>query len=94
MLADPSRYDLYSCEQLATERRAVAKRADELRLLMGHAQDDGAGPVLAELGYGSDYAATRGQLQVAETAWRAKRCEANPSLRPPQAIPNPPPGPR
>jgi hypothetical protein len=98
MLADPGRYDLYSCEQLAQERKAVASRTTELRTLMSHAQDDGAGPLLAELGYGSDYAATRGQLQVAENAWRAKGCDVSlnspnsPSLnpvavRPPGAIP-------
>ncbi|TAK49367.1 MAG: twin-arginine translocation pathway signal [Xanthobacteraceae bacterium] len=82
LLTDPGRYELYSCEQLARERKTVAAREDELRRLMNHAQDNSAGLLLAELGYGSDYAATRGQLQVAEAAWREKRCEGAPSAEP------------
>lgn len=83
--ADPSRYALYDCKQLAAARRDYATRIEELRGLMVKAETGAAGSVVAEMAYRPDYVSAQGQLKAANAAWERNRCEsaaqaADPSL--------------
>ncbi|MCK1359366.1 twin-arginine translocation pathway signal [Bradyrhizobium sp. 199] len=85
--ADPAKYELYDCKQLEGERKALAKRTDDLRGLMDKAETGTGGAVVSELAYRNDYVAVRGQAQLAEDAWRRNRCRETPPEAPPPAAP-------
>jgi len=88
--ADPAKYELYDCKQLEGERKALAKRTDDLRGLMEKAETGTGGAVVSELAYRNDYIAVRGQAQLAEDAWRRNKCrEAPPEATPPAAQASP-----
>jgi hypothetical protein len=76
--ADPSKYNLYDCKQLETERRTLASRMAELQGLMNKAQSGVAGPVVAEVAYRNDYIALRGQAKNADEAWVLNKCRETP----------------
>ncbi|MBR0957641.1 twin-arginine translocation pathway signal [Bradyrhizobium japonicum] len=76
--ADPAKYELYDCKQLEAERKALAKRTDDLRMLMEKAETGAGGAVVSELAYRNDYVAVRGQAQLAEEAWRRNKCRETP----------------
>ncbi|MDA9506074.1 twin-arginine translocation pathway signal [Bradyrhizobium sp. CCBAU 11386] len=71
---DPARYDLWDCKQLASERKNVAKRIEDLERLMAKAETGTGGVVVAELAYRNDYLAARGQQKLIEETWRRNRC--------------------
>src|SRR5262245_39457004 len=77
--ADPSKYNLYDCKQLETERKALAARLAELQGLMSKAQDGFAGPVVAEVAYRNEYISVRGQAKNAEEAWVLNKCRETPA---------------
>ena len=83
--ADPAKYELYDCKQLEGERKALAKRTDDLQRLMAKAETGAGGAVVSELAYRNDYIAVRGQAQLADEAWRRNRCRETP----PEALPPP-----
>ena len=75
--ADPSKYELYDCKQLETERKTLATRTAELQALMAKAETGVAGPVVAELAYRNEYVAVRGQARFADEAWQRNKCSAS-----------------
>ncbi|QQO22779.1 twin-arginine translocation pathway signal [Bradyrhizobium diazoefficiens] len=85
--ADPAKYELYDCKQLEDERKALAKRTDDLRRLMEKAETGAGGAVVSELAYRNDYIAVRGQAQLAEDAWRRNKCRETPPEAAPPAAP-------
>jgi len=89
--ADPSKYDLWSCKQLETERKSLNTRAAELQGLMAKADTGTAGPVVAELAYRNEYLAVRGQSHYANEAWRSNKCHESPpdAATPPAGSPAP-----
>ena len=97
--ADPAKYDLYECPQLAPERKGLAARAAELQGLMAKARTGVAGPVVAEVAYRNEYIAVRGQAKLADEAWARNKCHdtapaagapAAPSAPPANVRPAPP----
>ena len=86
--ADPSKYGLYECKQLETERKTLTNRAAELQGLMAKAETGAGGVVVAELAYRNEYISVRGQQQFAEEAWQRNRCVANAPAA--AAVPVPP----
>jgi hypothetical protein len=92
--ADPSKYDLYECKQLETERKSLASRAAELQGLMAKAQTGAGGAVVAEIAYRNDYIAVRGQAKNAEEAWQRNKCHETPSVAKPASASVPPPNDR
>jgi hypothetical protein len=89
--ADPSKYELWECKQLETERKTLATRTAELQGLMTKAQTGVAGPVVAELSYRNDYIAVRGQAKLVEETWSRNKCrESTPGTAAPAATPAPP----
>src|SRR5229473_1152013 len=85
--ADPAKYDLYECPQLAAERKALANRGAELQGLMAKAETGVAGPVVAELAYRNEYVAVRGQARFAEEAWQRNKCHDSPPAAPAAGAP-------
>lgn len=85
--ADPAKYELYDCKQLEGERKALAKRTDDLRRLMEKAETGVGGALVSELAYRNDYVAVRGQAQLAEDAWRRNKCRETPPEAAPPAAP-------
>lgn len=79
--ADPSKYNLYDCKQLETERKNLATKMAELQGLMNKAQEGFAGPVVAEVAYRNDYIALRGQKKNADEAWAINKCRDSPPAR-------------
>ena len=91
--ADPSKYNLYDCKQLAPERKRLATALAENQGLMAKAETGVGGSVVSELAYRNENIALHGQLHFAEEAWRKNRCRESPpaaSTSPP-AKPLPPP---
>lgn len=76
--ADPAKYELYDCKQLEGERKALAKRTEDLQRLMAKAETGAGGAVVSELAYRNDYIAVRGQAQLADEAWSRNRCRETP----------------
>lgn len=96
---DPARYALYDCNQLITEYNTVVTRENELRELMDKARQGFAGPLMAEVGYSTDYLTVHGRRQSIEEVARDNKCNLSqtPSKRsgpPPRVITNSGPAPR
>ena len=91
--ADPAKYELYDCKQLAPERKRLATALAENQGLMAKAETGVGGSVVAEMAYRNDNIALRGQLHFAEEAWRKNRCRESaptaPAGSPPAPLPPP-----
>ena len=91
--ADPAKYELYDCKQLAPERKRLATALAENQGLMAKAETGVGGSVVAEMAYRNDNIALRGQLHFAEEAWRKNRCRESaptaPAGSPPTPLPPP-----
>ena len=48
---DPGKYEFYSCEQIATNRKAVEAREQQLKLLMDKAEKGAGGAVVNVIAY-------------------------------------------
>jgi hypothetical protein len=72
--ADPGEYDFHSCEQLAAIRPSLKARAQELKLLMDHAEQSTGGTVVNVIAYKADYVTATEQLKVLDATARDKKC--------------------
>ena len=91
--ADPAKYELYDCKQLAPERKRLATALAENQGLMAKAETGVGGSVVAEMAYRNDNIALRGQLHFADEAWRKNRCRESPPTAPAGSPPTPLPPP-
>lgn len=85
---DPSKYDLYNCQQLTTQRNASNARVVELEGLMAKAETGAAGSVVSGLAYQTDYLSARGNRDAVDAKLASNNCSA---VTP--AAPAPPPAP-
>jgi hypothetical protein len=74
--ADPARYDLYDCRQLAEVRKQQSDRVDELKRLMAKAETGTGGSVVSELAYRPDYATAQASLKLANRVWNENHCDS------------------
>jgi hypothetical protein len=74
--ADPARYDLYDCKQLAEARKTLSDRVDELARLIAKAQSGAGGSVVAEVAYRPDYASAQANYKLANRAWEDNHCDS------------------
>ncbi|MGP0089974.1 MAG: twin-arginine translocation pathway signal [Xanthobacteraceae bacterium] len=72
--ADPLKYELYNCKQLAVALEGANKRERELRELIGKAEHDAGGTIVATLAYKNDYARTRGDIKVVQDTMERRDC--------------------
>ena len=79
VFADPGKYQFFSCESLANQRKTWAKKEEDLRLLMDKAEQSSGGAIVNVIAYKADYAAANEELQLIDGAARAKNCNSWPS---------------
>jgi hypothetical protein len=73
---NPSKYDLYDCARLDTERKSLVAQADEKQKLIEKARGGVGGVVIGEAVYRNEYIAFRAQKKVADEAWEKNSCDA------------------
>lgn len=83
VFVDPSKYDLYNCQQLATARKAANDRVVELEGLMAKAETGAGGALVSGLAYQTDYRAQRAQRDAIDEKLASNNCSAE--LVPPPA---------
>lgn len=83
VFVDPSKYDLYNCQQLATARKAANDRVIELEGLMAKAETGAGGALVSGLAYQTDYRAQRAQRDAIDEKLASNNCSAE--LAPPPA---------
>ena len=71
---DPSRYDLYDCKQLATERVTVDAKVVQLEGLIAKAETGVAGGLVSGLAYQSEYGLARAQRDLIDQKRAANNC--------------------
>jgi len=85
---DPSKYELYNCQQLTTARTASNARVVELEGLMAKAETGAAGSVVSGLAYQTDYVSARGNRDALDAKIASNNC---PAVAPAVAPAPPPP---
>ncbi|MBB5051939.1 hypothetical protein HNQ36_001893 [Afipia massiliensis] len=83
VFVDPSKYDLYNCQQLATARKTTNDRVVELEGLMAKAETGAGGALVSGLAYQTDYRAQRAQRDAIDEKLARNNCSAE--LAPPPA---------
>lgn len=83
VFADPARYSLYDCKQLAASHQSHAGRVEELKRLMAKAETGPAGSVMSELAYRSDYLSAQAQLKAVNAAMARNRCGSEAAVQTP-----------
>ncbi len=73
-LIDPAQYSLYDCKQLTQAYGEAIAKEREVLGRMERARTGTAGAMMAEIGYGPDYAMSRGHVQGIEEAARKINC--------------------
>jgi len=73
-LADPGKYEFYSCEQLVPQRAFHANREQQLKLLMDKARQGTGGAAISLVAYQGEYTATQDELKVIDATARLKKC--------------------
>jgi hypothetical protein len=76
VFADPGKYQYSNCEQLAGQRKHWSSREEELRLLMGKAEQSAGGAIVNVLAYKADHVAASEELKIIERAARSKSCDS------------------
>jgi len=72
---DPGKYEFYSCEQIAANRKSVAAQLEKLKLLMDKAEKGAGGTVVSVIAYKGDYIAAQDELKVIDATARDKKCK-------------------
>ena len=67
VLADPGKYQYYTCEQITANRKVWAAREQELKLLMDKADQGVGGAVVNVLAYRADYVAAGSSNWITST---------------------------
>lgn len=76
VFVDPSKYNLYNCEQLAMARKATNDRVVELEGLMAKAETGAGGTLVSGLAYQTDYRAQRAQRDAIDEKMTRDNCAA------------------
>jgi len=72
---DPGKYEFYSCEQIASNRKGVGDKLEKLKLLMDKAEKGTGGAVVSVIAYKGDYIAAQDELKVIDATARDKKCK-------------------
>jgi hypothetical protein len=75
VFVDPGKYQYYSCEQIAANRKHWSTKEQELQALMDKAEQGAGGAIVNVLAYKSDHIAASEEVKVLDVAARAKNCE-------------------
>ena len=72
---DPGKYEFYSCEQIAANRKRVEDQVEKLKLLMDKAEQGVGGAVVSVIAYRVEYTAAQDELKVIDATARDKKCK-------------------
>jgi hypothetical protein len=72
---DPGRYEFYSCEQIAAQRKVAEARTQKLKLLMDQAEKGVGGAVVSVIAYKIEYTALQDELKVIDATAHDKKCK-------------------
>jgi hypothetical protein len=72
---DPGKYEFYSCEQIAANRKRVATQLEQLKLLMDKAEKGAGGAVVNVIAYKGDYVMAQDELKLIDATARDKKCK-------------------
>ena len=72
---DPGKYEWYSCEQIAANRKAVAERQQQLKLLMDKAEKGTGGAMVNVIAYKGEYVMAQDELKLIDATARDKKCK-------------------
>jgi hypothetical protein len=72
---DPGRYEWYSCEQIAANRKVAEAKVEKLKLLMEKAEKGVGGAVVSVIAYKIEYTAAQDELKVIDATARDKKCK-------------------
>lgn len=87
---DPSRYELYNCQQLNAARKTSFDRVSELQGLMAKAETGAAGSLVSGLAYQTDYVKARADLDLIDETRKRGNCgEVVPEGPPAPPVPAP-----
>ena len=73
-MADPLKYELYNCKQLAVALEGANKQERKLAELIRKAEQDAGGMIVAAVAYKNDYARTRGDIKVLQDTMERRDC--------------------
>jgi len=86
LFVDPGRYTLYHCDDLATRRKALIARENELRGLIERAGESPGGAVVGSFAYRSDYDAVLAEEKLLARNAAEKNCSFASPLQSDQTI--------
>ena len=72
---DPGRYEFYSCQQIAANRKVAEAKVEKLKLLMEKAEKGVGGAVVSVIAYKIEYTAAQDELKVIDATARDKKCK-------------------
>jgi len=75
VFVDPGKYEFYSCEQIAANRKVVEAREQKLKLLMDKAEKGPGGAAVNVIAYKMEYDAAQEELKVIDATARDKKCK-------------------
>jgi hypothetical protein len=73
-LADPGKYQFYTCEQLATDMKSLTQRQSDLKSLMDRADQSAGGTAVGLIAYKTDYINAGEEMKLLDSAARSKGC--------------------
>ncbi len=73
-LADPGKYEFYSCEQLANDMKGLTQRRSDLKSLMDRADQSAGGTAVGLIAYKTDYINAGEEMRLLDSAARSKGC--------------------
>ena len=74
LFVDPGRYSLYHCDDLATRRKKLIERENELRGLIEKANESPGGAVVGSLAYRSEYETVLADEKLLQRKAAEKNC--------------------
>ena len=86
LFVDPGRYTLYHCDDLATRRKALITRENELRGLIERAGESPGGAVVGSLAYRSEYDSVLAEEKLLQRNAAEKNCNFASPLQSDQTI--------
>jgi hypothetical protein len=86
VFVDPGKYDYFSCEQIAANRKVWSAKEQELQTLMDKADQGAGGAIVNVLAYKADRVAASEEVKVLDIAARAKNCETPANWRSNSAV--------
>ena len=72
---DPGKYEFYSCDQIAANRKGVVDKLEKLKLLMDKAEKGAGGAVVNVIAYKGDYVMAQDELKLIDATARDKKCK-------------------